>query len=151
MTQTATVTEAPVFSSIDLVTGTVDATTGEVTLGKTFYSGFNNVTADNGDFTNLDFKLPVLISKKLSIALKRNEDLQVFMVANIDDIPAASDDTGTIIPLVRPVIAGPDNGTSFFTIDGGPSMSTTGLFTVPLNWDMQLRFAEAPPRRRSRH
>jgi len=149
-TSTAVVTETPVFSSIDLVTGTVDADTGEITLGRPIVKGFRNVAGQTGDLTNLEYKLPAVVSKKLALALKRNEDLQVFMVANIDDIAAASNDAGVLIPLIRPIITGPESGTSFLTVNGGPSISTVGLFGVPINWEMELRFSEPEARRKRR-
>ena len=142
-TDTAVVTAAPIFSSINLMTGTVDETTGEITLDRTVYSGFDNVTGQTADLTNLDFQIPSVVSARLLSALRRDENLQVFMVANIDDIPAVSDETGAIIPLVRPIITGPESGTSFLTVNGGPSMSTVGLFGVPVNWEMELRFTGA--------
>jgi len=146
-TGTAVVTETPIFSSINLVTGTIDATTGEITFGSSFSSGFDNVAGQTSDLTDLEFKLPSVVSRRLSSALKRNEDLQVFIVASIDDVPAASDAAGVLIPLVRPIITGPDTGTSFFTVNGGPSASTaTFPFAVPINWEMELRFSEEAPR-----
>ncbi len=150
-TGTSVVTLSPVFSSIDLVTGTIDEATGEVTLGDTFYSGFDNVTGQTADLTNLDFKVPSVISRKLSSALKRDESLQVFMVASIDDIPAASDETGTIIPFISVSTTGPDNGTSLFTFNGGPAIPTTGIFGVPVNWEMELRFTEDSKRSSRRY
>ena len=124
--------------------GTVDETTGEITLNRTFYSGFDNVTGQTADLTNLDFTIPSVVSARLLSALRRDENLQVFMVANIDDIPAVSDEeTGDIIPLIRPIITGPESGTSFLTVNGGPSISTVGLFGVPVNWEMELRFTDA--------
>jgi len=149
-TSTAVVTETPIFSSIDLVTGTVDENTGEITLGRPIFKGFRNVAGQTGDLTNLDYRVPKVVSRKLSIALKRNEDLQVFMVANIDDVAAASDEAGVLIPFVRPIITGPESGTSFFTVNGGPSTSTVGIFGVPVNWEMELRFSEPEARGKRR-
>lgn len=148
-TGTTLASATPVFSSVSLVTGTIDADTGAVTLGDAIKFGtFYNVTGQDGDATPLDFKIPSITALKLRHQLRQDPSAQLFLVVNMDDIPSVTSPLGAIIPFVRPTITGPESGTSFFTIDGSDVISTAGIFGVPVNWDMQIR--TATPERRLR-
>lgn len=137
-TGTTLASSSPIFSSVDLVTGTIDAETGAITLGGSIDRAFQNVLGQDGDLTPLDYRIPSIISRRLVRTLA-NPDTQLFIVASIDDIPSVLRPTGGAIPTVRLTITGPDTGASFFSIDGSPVFSTTGVFTVPVNWQMEVR------------
>lgn len=141
-TGTALSSAVPAFSSFELVTGRIDPETGVVTLGEEeFFTEFETVIGQDGDLTPLNFRNPRLASLRLGRMLADDPSLELFLVASVDDIPAVTAPLGAVIPFVRPIITGPDNGTSFLTIDGSPILSTSGIFTVPVNWDMQVRTA----------
>lgn len=142
-TETATNLGTAFLPSVELMLGTTDAATGAVSLDSTLVlnTPFENIFSQEGDITALNFVIPGLSTVALENALAANPDSDLFVVVSIDDIPSSSDANGTLLPLVRPVITGPEPGTSFLTIDGSAITSTIGMFAVPVNWEIGLRTA----------
>lgn len=141
-TDVATNNGTAVFSSVEFMLGTTDAA-GVVTLDSTLVlnTPLENIFGQETDTTPVDFVIPGLSTAVLEDALTANPDSDLYVVVNLDNIPAVTDAAGIILPLVRPDTMGPETGTSFFTTDGSPVATTAGVFTAPVNWGIGIRTA----------
>lgn len=117
------------FSSARLALGTIDQTTGNVSITRTVDAD-NEFVAQEDELSPYDFARPISASLDLAFSLLANPDLQVFLVVEANDIvPNRNNIPNALIGESRV-----GAGTSFLSINGGALAPSpfNGTFNIVL-------------------
>lgn len=139
--------ETAVFSSLELVLGTVDEETGIATLGAPISDTINDFVGQEGDAAPANVTIPILAALKLRKAMKADPNARLFVVVSLDEIPSVAESGAAVLPFVLPIVSAAANETSFLSVDGSDVTTNNAFFGVNVNWDISLR--SATPARRS--
>lgn len=125
------------FNRAQLALGTIDADTGNVTITEVIDED-NEFIAQEAELSPYNFSNPLSVSFSLASQLLANPELQVFLIAEANDIVPVRDNIPNA--LIAQSSAADTAGTSFLSVDNGP------LIPLPFDgtYNIQIRSVVDP-------
>lgn len=136
--------DAPVFTSLKIMTGTVDPDTNEVVLLRTLLTE-RNFAGQVDDDTPFNFARPAIMTRRIAGLLNRNPNLDIFIVIETDIDNTPRDFEGFPAPFVGTYLPslGFESPTSFLQLPEGEILSVEEAlideFPIQLNWAINFR------------